>query len=372
MRIGVPKETLRHEHRVGLNPFAVSQLTNLGHEVLIERDAGKDAHFADEDFTKAGASIVHTADEVYQRADIVCRVSSLSAEEVKLLRPETTICGFHHLAVATRDALQQLMERRVTMIGYEIIHHGADHRPVLAALSEIAGHMVVQTAGHLLEHEQGGRGIILGAAPGVPPATVVILGAGISGRAAARHFTTIGAHVILMDHELEKLRDAMAHSCHDCVTVVSTPRNLDRFTAIADVIVGAILIPGARAPFVVTEDMVRRMKPGSVIIDLSIDQGGCVETSRPTSPDHPTFKVHGVTHFCVPNMTANAPRAASRALALSALPYLTRLAGDGVDAALRADEGLARGVYMYRGKLVNDLAASALGAPVARLSELLK
>ncbi len=371
MKIGVPKETLRHEHRVGLTPFAVSRLTGLGHEIFIERGAGKDAHFVEDDFTRAGAQIVYSAEEAFGRADMVCRVGSMSPEEVKLLPPESVVCGFHHLAVATRDSVQQLIDRRVTMIGYEIIHDAAGNRPVLASLSEIAGHMLIQTAGHLLQHEQGGRGIILGGVPGVPPATVLILGAGIVGRAACAHFTAAGAHVILMDQDLEKLRDAMAHTCHNAVTVVSNPRNLERFTPIADVLVGAILIPGARAPFLVTEEMVRKMKPGSVILDVSIDQGGCVETSRPTTPDHPTFQVHGVTHYCVPNMTANAPRAASRGLALAALPHITRLAEDGIEAALKADPGLARGVYMHRGKMVNQVAADALGLPASRLADLL-
>lgn len=371
MKIGVPKETLRHEHRVGLTPFGVSRLTSLGHEVYVERDAGLDAHFSNDDYGKAGATIVYSTEEAYGRADIVCRVGSLSSDDVDLLRPESTVCGFHHFAVASKDAVRKLADRRISMIGYEIVHDTVGRRPVLAALSEIAGHMLVHTAGHLLETGAGGRGVILGGVPGIAPATVVILGAGTVGRTAAEHFMALGAHVILMDQDMTKLREAMEHACHNAVTAVSSPRNLARFTRIADVIVGAVLVPGARAPFLVSEDMVRGMKQGSVIIDLSIDQGGCVETSRPTTADQPTYKVHGVTHFCVPNMTANAPRTASRAMTLAALPYLLRLAEEGIESALRKDPGLARGAYLYRGRLVNEVAAAALGLPPARLSDLL-
>jgi alanine dehydrogenase len=371
MKIGVPKETLRHEHRVGLTPFGVSRLTNLGHEVFIERDAGKDAHFENEDFAKVGAKIVYSAEEAYGRADIVCRVSALSSDEANLLRPESTVCGFHHLAVAPREVVQKVVERRVSMIGYEIVQDTKGERPILAALSEIAGHMVVQTAGHLLETGQGGRGVILGGVPGIAPATIVILGAGTAGRTAADQFMGIGAHVILMDNDLDKLRLAASRTSHDLVTLVASPRNLTRFTAIADVLVGAVLVPGARAPFLVTEEMVRNMKPGSAILDLSIDQGGCVETSRPTTSDHPTFKVQGVTHYCVPNMTTNAPRTASRAMALAAQSLLLRLAEEGLETALRSDPGLAKGCYLYRGRMVNETAASALGIAPARLSDLL-
>lgn len=370
MKIGVPRETLRHEHRVGLTPFGTSRLTSLGHEVYIERDAGIHAHFANEDYAKAGATVVYSADEVYGRADIVCRIGALAGDEVAMLRPESTVLAFHHLAVAPRDIVARLVERRISLIGYEIIEHDGT-RPVLAALSEVAGNMLFHTAGHLLEKEQGGRGVILGGVPGIPPATVVILGAGTVGRTAANRFIAQGAHVVLMDHNMANLRRALEHSCTSAVTAMSSPRNVARFSRIADVVVGCVLVPGARAPYLVSEEMVRNMKPGSVIIDLSIDQGGCVETSRPTSPDNPTFKVHGVTHYCVPNMTANAPRTASRAMTLSALPFVTRLAGEGVEAALRADAGLAHGAYLYRGRVVNSVAAAALGLPPARLSDLL-
>ena len=361
MNIGVPLETHSHEHRVGLTPLGVARLVNLGHHVYVQHGAGDDSHFHDDDYISAGADIVFDADEAYQRADFVCRVSPLDAEEAELVRPGSVVLGFHHLAVAPRDRVVSFQRRDVTLIGYEIIESGEGHRPVLTALSELAGHMAVHKAAQLLEHESGGRGIILGGTPGMAPATVVILGAGTVGRTAADIAVSCGAHVVILDTDLEKLREVMASVSDQIVTMIATPRTLGRFTAIADIFIGAVLIPGGRAPFLVTEEMVKKMKHGSVILDISIDQGGCVETSRPTPPDSPVFKLHGVTHYCVPNMTANVPRSASRVLMLAGLPYVVRLAGEGVEAAVRADPGLAAGVYMYEGRMVNEQAAHALG-----------
>ncbi|MBP7149184.1 MAG: alanine dehydrogenase [Acidobacteria bacterium] len=372
MKIGVPKETLRHEHRVGLTRFAVSRLSNLGHEVYVEHDAGRDSHFSDEDYQGVGAQIVYTSDEVCARADLICRVGAPGASDVAMLGRGATVLGFLHLAVMPREVIAQLAEREVTMIGYEVIQEADGSHPVLRALSEIGGHMAVHTAARLLEHEAGGRGLVLGGVPGVPPATVVILGAGTVGRTAARLAQASGAHVILMDADMRQLHGIHdVAGCPSTVTVLATQGNLERYTAIADVLIGAVLVPGARAPYLVTSEMVQKMKPGSVILDLSIDQGGCVETSRPTTPDNPTFKAHGVTHFCVPNMTANVPRTASRAMVLTALPYLTQIAERGVEQALRHDAGLAKGVYMYRGRVVHEPAAEALGVSPHRLADLL-
>ncbi len=372
MRIGVPKETLRHEHRVGLTPFAVSRLVNHGHQVYIERDAGKDSHFSDEDYTAAGATIVYRPEEAYGRADLVCRVSALGPEEVQFLTPGTTLLGFQHLAVAPKEVVNQLIEREVTVVGYEIVEGSHHSRPVLSALGEIAGRMVINTATTLLEHESGGRGIILGSVPGVAPATVVVLGGGTVGRTAAATATALGAHVIVLDMDIEHLRRVVdACQGHNIVTAVASKRNLARYTEIADVLIGAVMVPGGRSPYVVSEQMVASMKPGSAIIDVAIDQGGCVETSRPTTLDDPTFKVNGVTHFCVPNITTNAPRTASRALSISAIPHILEVANEGLDTALRNHAGLARGVYLYRGRMVNQLTAETLGLEHATLADLI-
>jgi alanine dehydrogenase len=375
MRIGVPRENAATETRVGLTPFGVARLVGLGHEVFVEHDAGREAHFRDGDYATAGAGVVYQAEEVWGRAELVCKVGPLTAAEAELAAPGTAVAGFLHLAVAPRAALALARERRLTLIGYETLADAAGRRPVQAALSEICAHLAVHTAAHLLEHGAGGRGILLGSIPGVPPATVVILGAGTLGRTAARLFLGAGAHVILLDADLDRLREAQAGTDVGVpgrpVTALASPRNLRRYTAIADVLVGAAVVPGGRAPDLVSEEMVAAMKAGSVVLDVAIDQGGCVATSRPTTLADPTFRAHGVLHHCVPNLTAAVPRTASRALTLAALPLLARLAGDGLPATLEADPGLAGGVYLYRGEVVSPPAAAALGVAAASLADLL-
>ncbi|MFN7964081.1 MAG: alanine dehydrogenase [Acidobacteriota bacterium] len=371
MKIGVPKERARHEHRVGLTPFGVQRLVGLGHEVVLEAGAGDDAHFRDIDYETAGGRIVFHHDEVFGRSDLICRVGVLSLNEVAMLRDDATICGFLHLSVAPHEVLMALAARRATLVGYELVEDHNGRRPMLVALSEIAGKMAIQVAGTLLQHEEGGRGLVLGGVPGIAPATVVVLGAGTVGRTAAQTALALGAHVIVLDSNMDKLRDAIAACGPHLVTAVASARNLAKYTAIADALIGAVFIPGSRAPFIVTETMVKAMKRGSVIIDLAIDQGGCVETSRPTTLGSPTFTSFGVTHYCVPNMTANAARTASRALALSGLPFLTWMAEGGIDGALRADVGLRRGIYMYRGQVVHAHVAQAMGVVPATLDELL-
>ena len=371
MVIGTPLETRQHEHRVGLTPFGVAQLAKAGHAVLVQKDAGRSARFTDHDFEKSGAQIVYDAEEIYKRSDVVCRVGQLGPEEVELLKPGAVVCAFHHLAVAPRPLLDKLRELQTTLIGYEVIRDAAGDLPVLTPMSEMAGQMAVHVAAHLLQNDQGGRGILIGSVPGVPPPTVLVLGAGTVGRTAAWRALSNGAHVIVADTDLKKLRRIVRDFKGDVVTVVAALDRLERYTAIADVLIGAVLIPGARAPFVVTKEMVLAMKPGSVIVDVSIDQGGCIETSRPTTLHDPTFTVHEVVHYCVPNMTANLARTASRALASAAVPYITALADKSVNGALHDDPGFAAGVYLYRGQVVNRSVGETLGLPVSDLGRLL-
>jgi alanine dehydrogenase len=370
MIIGVPKEGRRHEHRVGLTPSGTARLVQRGHAVLVERDAGRTAHFFDEDYRNAGGQIVFSAEEVYRRADLVSRVGALSSDERELVKPGSILCGFQHLAVAPREHVQRLLELGATLVGYELVRDAKGHMAVLAPISEMAGHMAVQVAAHLLQNESAGRGILMGNVPGVPPPTVLVLGAGTVGLAAARHAQAAGAHVIVLDTNLAKLR-SLVHRLPGVVSVFAGQERLERYTALADAVIGAVLIPGGRAPIVVTEEMVRKMKPGSVIVDVSIDQGGCVETARPTTLDHPTYVEHGVVHYCVPNMTANVARTASRVLSNVALPYLELLAGS-ADDALRSHPGLAAGVYLYRGVLVHERTGGALGLPVSTLAEAMR
>jgi alanine dehydrogenase len=371
MFIGVPKESHRLEHRVGLTPYAVARLTHYGHTVVVEKGAGLTARFSDAEYEASGAQIVYSSEEAYKRADIVCRVSVLSADEIELLKPGLTICGFQHLAVTPRDQVQRLMDLETTVIGYEIIRDGSGDLPILAAMSEMAGQMAVHTAAHYLKNEQGGRGILLGTVPGVAPPTVLILGAGDVGFTAARQAVANGAHVILVDEDLTKLRRVSRALAGRVVTAVAGMAQLERFTAIADVVIGAILIPGAHAPILVTEEMVKGMKPGSVILDISIDQGGCVETSRPTTIDDPVFILHDVVHYCVPNMTANIARTASRALSNAVLPTLKDIVRKGLSQAIVEDPGLAAGIYLYRGRMVNDRVAAQLETAAESLPKLI-
>lgn len=365
--IGVPKESRRHEHRVGLTPDATARLTAKGHTVVVEQGAGLGARFPDRQYEQAGAKIVYSAEEAYKRADVVCKVGPLSVDDLPLLREGTTILSFHHLAVAPTELMQGLMDRRVTAIAYELIEDADGERPVLVPFSEMAGQMAVHLGAYYLQNDAGGRGILLGDIPGVTPPTVVVLGAGTAGRTAARHALAAGAHVVVVDTDLGKLRRLSENCRGQVATAHAGLEPLEKYTTVADLLIGAVLIPGAVAPIVVTEEMVRSMRPGSVIIDLSIDQGGCVETSRPTTPDRPTFVVHDVVHYCVPNMTANVARTASKMLARAVLPVLSEISDVGVAQAVGRDAAVASGTVLYDGKVVKPQIASAHGLEAAPL-----
>lgn len=371
MFIGVPKEIHRHEHRVGLTPFAVSQLVAEGHTVNVETGAGEKAHFTDRDFEEAGAQIVYGREEAYHRSELVCRISRPSTEELDLLAPGGIIAAFQHLAVIPRENVDRFMELELTMIGYDILEDDTGDFPVLNPFSEMAGQMVIPIAAHFLQAEKGGRGILVGNVPGVPPATVLIIGAGTVGHAAARSALGAGAHVLVVDEDMGNLRKLSKDLIGRPVTALATQERLSRYTEIADVVIGAVLVPGKRTPALITEDMVKKMKAGSVIIDVSIDQGGCVETSRPMTLEQPTFIQHGVVHYCVGNMTANVPRTASRVLTNAALPYVKALAEGGVKGAVRADPALARSLYLYEGKMVHAGLGEHFGIPTHNLNDLL-
>ncbi|MCL4813831.1 MAG: alanine dehydrogenase [Vicinamibacteraceae bacterium] len=372
MIVGIPRETQRLEHRVGLTPFAVASLVRHKHQVVVQHSAGAAAHFTDQDYVAAGAEVVYDAEQVFKRADVVCQVNMLGQEELALVKPGLVICGFHHLAVAPRPVFDELRRRSATLIGYEIIEDEGGDRPILLAMSDLAGQMAIQEAAHLLQITAGGRGVLLGNVPGVPAPTVLILGAGTVGTVAAQRAVSIGASVIVLDADVRKLQRIHQRVHGRIDTAVVNQAQLARLLRIADVVIGAVLIPGGRAPFLVTEDMVRTMRPGSVIVDVSIDQGGCVETSRPTTLDNPTFTAHGVVHYCVPNMSSNISRTASRVLSDAALPYVLAIAGTGLESALQADPGLAAGVYAYKGRLVHKAVASHLHESAELLSDLLE
>jgi alanine dehydrogenase len=371
MIVGVPLERNPTENRVALTPAGTRTLVHRGHPVVVESGAGRASRFTDDEYSAAGAHLVYDHEEVFGRADLVMKVSALRPPEVPLLREGQTVFGFHHLAAASRDHLNALLRRGVTLIGGEIVEDAAGDAPILHAMSEIAGQLAVTVAAHCLETGAGGRGILLGGSTGIPPAHVVILGAGVAGTWAARAALGNGAQVTMLDTRLTALRRAEEIFGRGIVTEVAHLFSVARAAAYADVLIGAVLLRGERAPQVVTRAMVGTMKPGSVIIDLSIDQGGCVESSRPTTLQDPVFVEEGIIHYAVPNMASAVARTASLALTYAALPFVQALADQGLEAALSGEAGLARGVYTYRGELVSGSVGRTFGLPSYPLPALL-
>ncbi len=353
MDIGVIRERGPFDRRVALTPPVVRCLAGAGHTVWVETGAGDGSMFSDTEYIRAAARIVYSPAEVLNRAELVAKIARPSLDEMALCRPGTALMAFYHMAVADRALIEALAQRSITAIGCEIIARDTGRLPILAAISEIAGQMTVPIAAHLLRSSSGGRGILLGGTPGVPPARLVILGAGAVGSAAARTAIASGARVMVFDVNPSKLRRALEH-VRGIETCLADQDAIAEAVAAADVVIGAILIAGARTPHVVTREMVESMKPGSAVIDVSIDQGGCIETSRPTTLGEPTFVYRGVTHFCVPNFTADLGRSSSVAIAQAMLPYLMKLASAGVDAALENCPDLRRGLYTVRGKRVDE------------------
>lgn len=352
MIVGIPKETRPFEYRVGLNPAGVEILVQHGHQVYVEHDAGVGAGFKDQEYESAGARIVYSGEEIFARADLVLKVARPLLSELDWLKPGAALTGLLHLASTRRDKIEVLLEKRITSIAYEQIQLPDGSLPLLRPFSQIGGSMAAQVAARLLQNNWGGKGILLGGVPGVPPAEVLILGSGIVGTYATQAFLGLGAHVTVIGDDitgLQKISDRFP----GIVTMISTKRNIERATTYADVVIGAVLVTGERTPILVTREMIRAMKPRSVLIDVSIDQGGCFETSRPTTHDQPTFVDEGVIHYCVPNMPGVVARTATHAFVNAAMRYLTRMADDGIDAAIANDPALEMGVNTHQGRLVH-------------------
>lgn len=352
MIVGIPKETRPFEYRVGLNPAGAEILAQHGHQVCVERDAGVGAGFKDREYESAGARIVYSGEEIFARADLVLKVARPLRNELDWLKSGAAIAGLLHLASARRDKVEALLAKKVTSIAYEQIQLVDGSLPLLRPFSQIAGSMTAQVAARLLQNNWGGKGILLGGAPSVPPAEVLILGSGVVATHAAQAFLGLGAHVTVMSDDLDGLQKLLDRF-PGIVTMMSTKRNIERAATYADVVVGAALITGARTPILVTRDMVSAMKPRSVVIDVSIDQGGCFETSRPTTHDQPTFVDEGVIHYCVPNMPGVVARTATHAFVNAAMPYLIRMTDDGIAPAIANDPALERGVNTHQGGLVH-------------------
>lgn len=352
MNIGIPKERRPFEFRVGLSPAGVEILTQQGHQVYVEHEAGIGAGFEDPAFEAAGARIVYSPEEVFGRADLMLKVARPLKEELDWLRPDTVLAGFLHLASAREDKTEILLEKKITSIAYEQIQQPDGSLPVLRPLSQIGGAMAAQIAARLLQNNWGGKGILMGGVPGVPPAEVVILGGGIVGTYATQMFLGMGAHVTVIDQNLASLQ-TLWDRFPSIVTMISTRRNIERAAAFADVLVGAVLMPGERAPLLVTRDMVRAMKPRSVIMDVSIDQGGCVETSRPTNHEHPVYVEEGMLHYCVPNMPSAVARTATHAFVNAAMPYILELAQFGAAEAMKRNPAIEKAVNTHASNLVH-------------------
>ena len=360
MRIGVAKEIKNEEHRVGLTPASVRELVNHGHEVLVEASAGYDIGFEDEHYRAAGARIAATAEEVFAAAEMIVKVKEPQPVEIKRLRPDQVLFTYLHLAPDPAQT-KGLLASGCTAIAYETVTAANGGLPLLAPMSEVAGRMSIQVGAHCLERRQGGAGVLLGGVPGVPAAKVVILGGGVAGTNAARMAMGVEAHVIVIDRALPRLYDLDLRFGSRLHTVFATQDAIEQHVLSADLVIGAVLVPGAAAPRLVTRDMVRRMRRGSVMIDISIDQGGCFETSRATTHADPTYIVDGVVHYCVANMPGAVARTSTMALNNATLPFVVALADKGVAGALAADIHLRHGLNVHRGRITHPAVAQALG-----------
>ena len=367
MNVGVPKEARDLDGRVGLGPNSVAEVVERGHAVYVQTGAGLGAGFTDQDYVQKGATIAYTTEEVYKRSKLICKVNTPSLEEIDEMVPEQIICTFAHLAAASTKRFQKLVDKNITVVAYEMLGDASGNRPILRSFSEIAGRLVPQVAASLLESPNG-WGLLLAGIPGIPPAEVSIIGAGTVGLNAARCFAGMGAQVTVLDQsdrlsELDRLFDAPSRMR----MMFAYPNKIAKAVSFSNVLVGAVLKPGERTPPVVTEQMVASMRPGSVIIDVSIDQGGCIETSRPTTLRDPTFVKHGVVHYCVPNFTALVARTASRALSNVLRPFVVLLASK--PRGLIDDPILSSAVVLYHGQVVNPKLAMAQNAELVKLEE---
>jgi alanine dehydrogenase len=350
MIIGVPKEVKDHESRVGITPAGAKALVESGHTVLVETNAGALSSFPDAEYTAVGAEIVPTAGDAWGRAEMVVKVKEPVASEWGFFRSGLVLFTYLHLA-PLRELTSALVDSKVTGIAYETVKDRAGTLPLLTPMSEVAGRLSVQVGAASLEKEHGGRGVLLGGVPGVPPGNVCIIGGGIVGTNAAKMALGLGAKVTLIDLNLNRLRELDDIFNGRLYTLASNSYNIERATAEADLVIGGVLIPGAAAPKIVTAKMVSKMKKGAVIVDVAIDQGGCIETARPTTHSDPSYEVDGVVHYCVTNMPAAVPNTSTLALTNATFPYVMKLANLGAKAALKADPGFAEGVNTIDGKL---------------------
>jgi alanine dehydrogenase len=370
VKVGVPREVKNHEYRVALTPSGVHELVRHGHEVVVERDAGTGSWISDDDYTAAGAKVLGTAEDVWAEGELILKVKEPVGEEYDRMRPGQTLFTYLHLA-ASRACTDALLDRQVTGIAYETVEPADHSLPLLAPMSEVAGRLAPQVGAQCLLRAEGGRGVLMGGVSGVYPAKVVVIGAGVSGRNAAVIAAGMQAEVLLLDRNIERLREVDRIHQGRVRTVASNSYEIERAVLDADLVIGAVLVPGAKAPTLVSNDLVSRMKPGSVLVDIAIDQGGCFEDSRPTTHDDPTYRVHRSVFYCVANMPGAVPHTSTYALTNVTLPYVVELAERGWRDALRADPALARGLNTHAGHVTYGPVAQAHGLPVVDVAEVL-
>jgi alanine dehydrogenase len=371
VKVGIPREVKDSEYRVAITPSGVHELVLLGHSVFVEKEAGVGSAIPDDDFVAAGAQILGAADDVWAEADLICKVKEPVAEEYPRLRSDQILFTYLHLA-ASRPCTKALIDSGTTAIAYETVQPADGTLPLLAPMSEVAGRMAPQVGAHHLQRDGGGRGVLMGGVSGVYAAKVVVLGAGVSGMNAAAIALGMQAEVLLLDKNVQKLREADRIYQGHLQTVASNRYEIERAVIDADLVIGAVLVPGAKAPTLVTDDLVSRMKPGAVLVDISVDQGGCFESTRPTTHSNPTFRVHDSVFYCVANMPGAVPHTSTYALTNVTLPYVEKIANLGWQAAARDDVALARGVNVVGGEVVYGPVAEAHGLGFRPLDEVLR
>jgi alanine dehydrogenase len=362
MIIGVPKEIKDHETRVGCVPSMVTALLEHSHQVLVETGAGVGSSITDQEYAAAGATVIPTADEVWRRSDLVVKVKEPQPAEYAFFRPGLILFTYLHLAPLP-ELTDALLRARVNAIAYETIRETDNSLPLLTPMSEVAGRMAVQVGAQYLERPNGGRGILLGGIPGVAPAKVVVLGGGVVGHNAAKMACGLGAHVTIIDRNLNRLRELDDVYSNSLRTLASNTHTVREALAEADLVIGAVLIPGASAPKLVRRDMISRMRPGAVAVDVAIDQGGCFETSHPTTHTDPIYYVDGVLHYCVSNMPAAVPHTSTFGLTNATVPYLLLLADKGLHVACEKSQAIAEGVNTYQGEVTHPAVAESQGRP---------
>ncbi|MFE5540710.1 alanine dehydrogenase [Streptomyces sp. NPDC056492] len=370
MKVGIPREVKNNEFRVAITPAGVHELVRGGHQVFVEQNAGVGSSITDAEYVSAGAEILGTADEVWATADLLLKVKEPIAEEYHRLRKDQTLFTYLHLA-ASRECTDALLESGTTAIAYETVELANRALPLLAPMSEVAGRLAPQVGAYHLMRSAGGRGVLPGGVPGTHAGECVVIGGGVSGWNAAQIAIGMGFHVTLLDRDINKLREADKIFGTKIKTIVSNAFELEKAVVEADLVIGAVLIPGAKAPKLVTNELVAKMKPGSVLVDIAIDQGGCFEDSRPTTHAEPTFQVHNSVFYCVANMPGAVPNTSTYALTNATLPYIVQLANLGWAEALRRDPALALGLNTHDGQVVYGPVADAHGLPTLELSTLL-